>query len=232
MVNVRDLFSQAVFVTERVCAEVRNAQLTWAHFEAINGESDGVRDQLRTGVNRLALGNTLHALVMAITRDTLMALFRATDNPGDKNERLTLCRLSALLEVDELREDRKAAAGKWAGSTFPELREKDASKCESWMQAIRDAVPPKWNERAPPADRRLFDLRNALKPLRDSALAHALDGDGNVVINDIRSFLEITSELAAHAELIFREAASNWEAEKRRSLKQANLFWDHCQKGF
>jgi hypothetical protein len=149
-----------------------------------------------------------------------------------KANRLTFCRLSLLLESEGLREDRIAAARRWSVSTYAELRGLEASKCQTWMQAIRDAAPPKWDKRAPPPDRRLFDLRGTLLPMRHSSLAHALDGDGDVVINDIRKFLEVTSELAQHAELIFRGVAPNWQFDQRRRLRETNSFWDRCQDGF
>jgi hypothetical protein len=50
------LLSSATEATQRVCADVRNAQLTWVHFEAINGETEKERAQLHNGVSRLALG--------------------------------------------------------------------------------------------------------------------------------------------------------------------------------
>ena len=230
MADVRDECAHAVFVTERVCAEIRGAQTSWAHFEAINGENDETRQQLRRGVDCFGLGDVLRVLVRGIVRDTLMALFRATDEP--QANRLTFCRLSLLLESDGLREDRIAAARKWSVSTYPELRVLEASKCQTWMQAIRDAAPPKWDKEAPPPDRRLFDLRSTLLPMRHNSLAHALDGDGDVVINDVRKFLEITSELAQHAELIFRGVAPNWQFDQRRRLRETNIFWDRCQDGF
>jgi hypothetical protein len=112
------------------------------------------------------------------------------------------------------------------------MREIDAKNCSSWMQAIVDAVPPVWKKNEPPADRRLFDLRTSLKPLRDGTLAHAMDNDGNVVINEIRSFIEIATELAKHAQLIFLEQGQSWDADWRWHLRKTNEFWDRCQVGF
>ena len=74
--------------------------------------------------------------------------------------------------------------------------------------------------------------KTRLKLLRDGSLAHALEGDGNVVINGIRTFLTLASELVQYAELIFLEAAPNWNFEWRRRIKEANKFWDCCQNGF
>jgi hypothetical protein len=224
------MLDEALRVTQRVCAEVRSAQRSWVHFEAINGETEQARERLRSAVDHLSLGGTITELQKAVVRDTLMALFRATDNPG--TDCLTLCRLSALLKSDELRENRCEAAKKWSSSSFPELREIDPSHCSSWMQAVVDAVPPKWSD-TPPVDRRLFDLRTELKDLRDGTLAHAIErSDGNLVVNDIRSFITIASELAQHAELTFLESRTDWTADWRRLMKQANEFWDRCQDGF
>jgi hypothetical protein len=168
---------------------------------------------------------------MALVRDTLMSLFRVTDAPGA--DRLTFCRLSRLLEIEALWENRKEAARNWIASSYPELREKDASTCTASMQAIVDAVPTLWKENAPPVDRRLFDLRTRLAHLRKGTLAHALgEADGNVAIGDIRNFMNVTSELAQHAELVFMGVAPSWQAEWCIGLKDANEFWDCCQKGF
>jgi hypothetical protein len=82
-------------VTERVCGEVRCAQRVWAHFEAINGEADETREQLRRGVDRFELGHPFATLHIAVSRDALMALFRATDGEGTDRNLLTLGRLSS-----------------------------------------------------------------------------------------------------------------------------------------
>jgi hypothetical protein len=73
----------------------------------------------------------------------------------------------------------------------------------------------------------------AARTLRNGTLAHALgESDGNVAIGDIRDFMNVTSELAQHTELIFMDAAPNWSSAWRIRLKEANEFWDCCQKGF
>jgi hypothetical protein len=137
-----------------------------------------------------------------------MSLFRVTDAP--QSDRLTFCRLSDLLQSEALRENRMESARNWIASSFPELREKDAETCASAMKAVTDVVPPFWNENAPPADLRLFNLRTKLEPLRNGTLAHALsESDGNIAIGDIRDFMNVSSELAQHAELIFMDAAPN-----------------------
>jgi hypothetical protein len=175
----------------------------------------------------------LKALNLAIARDTLMALFRATDEPT--KDRLTLCRIAVALENDAVREDRKAAARNWISSSYSELREIDAATCEVSVQAVRSAVPTTWACTASLADRRLAAIRKRLWRLRNNSLAHAIKCDGNnndIVIDEIRSFLNVASELAAHAELIFLGMASNWKTERRRRMKEANAFWDRCQRGF
>ena len=230
MTALSTLLGRAQQTTTRVCSELRNTQLVWANFEAIYGIEGAPRDQFAERVYSLGLGNTLHSLRIALVRDTLMSLFRVTDPPN--TDRLTFCRLSRLLGDEALRENRKEAARNWIASSYPELREKDALTCASSMQAITDAVPPLWNKSAPPVDSRLFDLRTKLGPLRKGSLAHALDkSDGNVAIGEIRSFIKVTSELAQHAELVLTEAAPSWDLGWRIRLKEANEFWDCCQKG-
>lgn len=61
MANVDTQLEEAKRVTARVCGELRNAQLVWAHFEALNGEHETARDQLADGAYRLGLGNALYA---------------------------------------------------------------------------------------------------------------------------------------------------------------------------
>ena len=141
MSDVAALLDLAQRITQRVCDEVSNAQLVWAHFEATNGASDDDRAQLRAGVSRLGLGNVMKALRLAVARDTLMALFRVTDNPGKDKDCLTLCHLSLLLGDERLHKDRLIAAAGWSRSTYPELREKNAATCANAMRAFKDAVP-------------------------------------------------------------------------------------------
>ena len=229
MSDVQVLLDRAAGATRRVCADVRNAQLTWAHFEALRIETDPGAG-LWSGANYLDLGYPLDALVVAVLRDTLAALMRATDDPRDK--KLTLLRIRCALESGALREERMAAAEKWKESSFPALREKNSADCESSMQKIRDAVPTTWTDTSALKDQRLAVHRKSLWPLRNSSLALARPGDGNVATDDIRTFLKVVSELTAHAELIFLEEANNWEAERQRRLQEARAFWTQCQKGF
>lgn len=223
------LLDEARRVTERVCAEVRTAQRVWAHFEAINGET---RDPLMRGVYRVDVGYPFDTLRKTISRDALMALFRATDGEGRNKDLMTLCRLSSLLQSEELRENRRAAAREWIKSPFPELAEIDAANVSSWMQAITDAFTPSWSDAWLPVDRCVFDLRERLKPLRDGTLAHAMENDGNVVVDEIRSFLKMATQFAQHAQLVFLEQAQSWTADWRWHLKRTNEFWDRCQVGF
>jgi hypothetical protein len=221
---------QAIRITKRVSAELRNAQLVWAHFEALHDEA--VRASFVESVYQLGLGYPLQALRLAIVRDTLMALCRATDPPGKDKDCLTLCHLSLLLADERVREDCEAAARRWRESTFPGMREKDAATCAAAIRAFTSAVPPKWTGDPVLTDLRLRALRERLVSLRDGSLAHAMECDGDVVTKDIRHFLAVTSEMVEHAELVFLGIDSDWASSRERRLKEAAEFWDRCQKGF
>jgi hypothetical protein len=214
---------EAKCITKRLAAEGHTARRSWTLFEGLNGTNINHRAALHREINKLALGGPMQGIVDVLVRDTLLALFRMTDPPGQKSERLTLCRLSQLLAEQDLRSDRETEARGWIAG--------DAAMAIKAMNFITDLVPPSWTKA--PTDPRLFNLRENLKPLRDSMLAHALDTSGTTppIVNEVRELLELVSAAVQNAQLVFLGSAASWENDYKGRLKETTELWDLFQAG-
>ena len=228
----QDAQSRGRRITKRLVGEAGSARQSWSIFEAFNGADEQSRSTLLDGVNRLCLQRTVHGFLHALARDTIMTLMRITDQPGQDN--LVLCKLSALLR-DPDTAAKCVGASLFSNPNLPaEFARANAEGCRSAIKALTDLVPAKWDEKSPPVDRRLYDHREKMRPIRDKILAHSGDSEAIAmpVINEIREFLALTSQLVQHAELIFSGSAPNWSSDLKIRLREATEFWDVCQTGF
>jgi hypothetical protein len=69
-------------IAKRLVVDLSIAQSSWAHWEAINGETADSREKFREAISQ-GCGSPV-ALTAALLRDTLMALSRIVDKSGKK----------------------------------------------------------------------------------------------------------------------------------------------------
>ena len=229
MANLQIKLGEAKLVTKRLVAEAGAARQSWALFEGLRGRDNQHRKAMLIGATHLCLNGPLNGLSSALGRDTMLTLMRMTDPPGD--DKLTLCRLSKLLECNDLKKDRIEVARNWIPASPAEFVDADAARCAAAMKAITDLVPPLWS--VPPSNRSIYDLRIKLKPVRDAVLAHSIDTAGVIMPgnNDILIFLRVVSEVVEFAQLVFLDSAISWKRDFEIRLREATALWDLCQDG-
>jgi len=216
--------------TVRVTVEAMIARKSWASFEAIFGRRDTPRTTLREAIDQLGVKGASSALLTALARDTLLALFRTTDAPGDG--KLTLCRISAILHDKNVVRCLLDDTRNWIPDSSEEFQNRLAPICEQAVSFITGIVPAKWDTNNPPPDQRLFKLRSKLKPFRDQMLAHSADASSVTVPTrkDTVEFLVIVSQLVDKARLLFLGSTGIWESDYAAQLTEATKFWDSIEE--
>jgi uncharacterized protein (DUF433 family) len=214
-------------VTERLLIDLKLASASWAHFEAINCETEESRADFRRALNEPDHSGTIDGLMSLFLRDTLMALFRMSD-PCD-NKRHTFLKVSGLLHENQFTEQRLESIP-IANELFLEyevriLRDK--------ISKFKDCVPAKkWGNGESLPNLKLHNYRIELLPLRNSLLAHAGDflGNKDAQINKTRDWLKLSNELVSTCHHIFMGSPISNMLETY--LPKQNLFWDHAARGF
>ncbi len=226
MENYEDWLAQGKAVTERLLVDIRLASASWAHFEAINGETEESCAEFRRAVNKLGHSRTIDGLMRIFLRDTLMALFRMSDDPG--TDRLTLLTASKLLRDPQAVEKRMESVR----GQFEDWRATEMDSLKHKIDTITDCVPQKWKDTSSLKSSVLNNFRSELRPLRDTLLAHARYTNRMVhpQVNDIRSWLKLSDELASACHHIFKDAPISNMLETY--LPEQNLFWDYAARGF
>ena len=230
MIEIAKKINTGERIVSHLCFELIMLHSSWAHWEALNGRDAQAREGFRQGVRRLAHATTVESLRSAILRDTVMTLFRMSDAPGEN--RKTLCRIALLLQDRKVQDHLIEEARKWNESML-DLSDYNANLCSAKIASIASHVQPHWKENTPPPSPELYNLRTALRPIRDRKLAHAVDisSPAELTLNQIRRMIDLTTELVYASQLIFAGAASSESALPRR-IREANDFWDHASTGF
>jgi hypothetical protein len=198
-------------VVKRLAQDLNIARSSWAHFEAINGEIEDSRRDLREAANWLRV--SFAGLRTALLRDTLFALSRLLDDPKS----CSLCKVVALLRKGEL-----------VTSLLEEVRGAEWRRAD--IALITERVPLQWNTK--PANPTLYEWRESLEPLRDKMLAHS-DRSASINVqgmNFVRDGLKLVAELVRAAERTFNGAAAS--SSFSDLTQHANVFWDYAQVGF
>jgi hypothetical protein len=216
-------------ITERLCQELNIAISSWAHFEAINGESDQTRHQFRQAMHWLQVSHK--GLLAATIRDAILALCRIVDDP--RPDGFSLIELSRLLNSEELR----TALIKNARLRAPRFEADDnansqADKCNRKIELIRDHVPLQWNTKPKVVTLRVW-RNDLIWPLRNKVLAHPGDTASIVQpkVDQIRDGLELINELVSAAHHIFVGSPLPTNT-LNQPTQSANKFWNYAQIGF
>jgi hypothetical protein len=150
-----------------------------------------------------------------------MALFRMTDAPS--KERLSLCVIANLLSQPSLVEERR--------KFFKACPSAEVKACDQRIEFILSLVPPDWKPDYRLQNTRLAGCREALRPLRDKLIAHALPFDQlKVALSTIDDFRTLVGQLVSAAQWVFKGATPNDPFEAR--LKEAREFWSYVPSGF
>lgn len=182
--DIQKMILEGRDVVKRLAQDLNIAESSWAHFEAINGETEDSRRDLREAANWLRV--SFEGLRAALLRDALFALSRLLDDPKS----CSLCRVAALLNKGGL-----------AMSLMDELKNAEWRRTD--IDLIRESVPLQWNTRPPKP--RLYEWRKSLEPLRDKMLAHS-DRAASINVqgmNFVRDGLTLVAELVRAAERTF-----------------------------
>lgn len=216
-------------IAERLRQELNIAESSWAHFEAINGDTEQVREQFRQAMERLPVSN--RGLLAAIIRDAIMALWRIVDDP--RKHGFPLIEVAKLLSSERLR----TVLAKQVKKRAPKLDEDESyADCDAALVAnkidlIMSKVPLQWNTE--PKIKALYEWRKEFENLRHNVLAHP----GKVTcilqpkVDRIREGHALISELVSAAHHVF--VGSPLPSDSLRQLvRSANTFWNYAEVGF
>ena len=211
--SIEEMILEGRAVVKRLAQDLNIAEASWAHFEAINGETEDSRRDLREAASWLRV--SFAGLHSALLRDTLLALSRPLDK---RPESSLLCQVAKLLSERELVKHliEEVANAEWR---------------QSDIALISASVPLQWNNTKPrhPA---LYEWRESLEPLRNKMLAHS-DPAASINVqgmNFVRDGLKLIAELVRAAERTFNGAAVS--SSFSGLMRHADLFWDYAQVGF
>jgi hypothetical protein len=185
-------------IASRLYTELEMANASWAHLTALHRAHSNPQTGLKYALSKLYLTPRLTSLADALIRDTLLALFRITDDPS-KN-RQTLCAVSKLLSSPSLQGERI----RW----FEELPIPSGDLCKEQIHLVRSLVPSGWAPKPSLESERLLAFREQLRPIRDRLLAHAAPFERiQFALHAVEDFRKLTGQLVIAARFIFEGAA-------------------------
>ncbi len=170
-----DEFSRRYFLgrncSRRIVKEVQIAIKSWALFNAMNGNENHSRKDMQASLKQLQLSDKMVYMRLVMAFDTLMAIFRVTDQKSKDN--LTFCNLAIELAdaefLDEMIQYNKNEFSK-LGTSFEQKFEDNSRK---YVKEYLDTFPLNWNKTKNLSNKKIFEFRNQYKPLRDNFLAHS-----------------------------------------------------------
>lgn len=219
--EIRNDLEDARRIASRLRDELRSLTTIWTLVEAFNGRNEDHRLKLHSVITQLGLSATAEALLKALTRDVLSALFRITDAAGPDRERQSFCLLRQIIEKREIASTLEADALSWHGS------DDNPKKVRENIEYIKRQIPRDWKNSTPQGGK-VLQLRERLRPLRDALLAHAMSYDTlqQPTFGEIRCFVKIASELQAASSLAILGEAEDLQDRWEGRLREANDFWD------
>jgi hypothetical protein len=219
--RLESLIERGQDVVRRLLVEQEIANASWAQFTALHRVNSDNENGLKNTLQRLCLYSGLRSLADALIRDTLLALFRMTDDPG--NNRITLCVISKLLSDAALQEERV--------SWLEQCPIPSGDICHKKIKFISELVPPRWGPNIIPKDKRLSNFRLQLQPIRNKLIAHAQPFESlKIALRSVEDFRSLVEELVLSAQFIFRGAAGIGTFEARST--EAEEFWSYIVQGF
>jgi hypothetical protein len=202
-------------IAKRLVVDLNVAQSSWAHWEAINGETAGTRRKFREAISQV-WGSPV-SLTAALLRDTLMALSRIVDKTGK----------ASLLKIRPLLISNK----QFLIDRAREFSKFEATLIEEKITCFIDTVPKQWDNH-PPRNSDLYDWRKPIEKLRHEVLAHSdpLVELDKIQLNEIRRGFELIWPLVKDAHHIFDGSQPPDGITELK--KRANQFWDYAEVGF
>ena len=203
-------------IAMRIRNELCIATLNWAMVETFNNRFDAFRDQL---IAQDAWDPAVFA-TRALVRDVIMTLFRVSDDKGDDRE--TFVALVAAFNGKSAAEIAMATGA-------------DETAVDIGLKFLRERVPRGWGKNEPPPScTKLRDTRLALRPVRDSLIAHAMNFSSLELRSDVpktRDFLRLASELSDATCMICNVPRDDLQERWNIALAQSTNFWEIVHKG-
>lgn len=212
----------AARIAKRILEEAQGATSVWANWEAINDELIPDKDTSKA-VKHLELG-ALGVIRTALLRDALLAAYRLS--APYKPNTVTLCTFVQLTAAPTIAA--KLGSEQWALDLghHPRIAKHAMTENARRVSRLHSIVVKDWTK-SPPKDRKLLELREAIKPVRDNFLAHSLDIEGvdHPIIDDIRHMIKLTLELATDMAFVFLGSAVEADKFQEFCRERAAKFW-------
>lgn len=214
----------------RLREELDWAQKSWASFEAINGRQNDATKRIYDAKNYLLCSGHDVFLKNLFWRETLLSLFRMTDQ--HQNDTQNLCTIQHVLRINRCAE-RVCEKGWFESLGYPEfLLESEIAAQSLRIKHILQIIPQKWSDPEPDKPV-LHKLRTKLRSLRDSSFAHLLETTPpKTYPNQIRAFLRISECLVYRSQLIFCGSAAEPREAFGQKMTAAQRYFDYANDGF
>ncbi len=220
------IIDRATTTAERLAHEVQHARDTWAVLQGLQRKRDSNARFDQDLKGHFPFG--LRKICDALFAETVMSLLRATDDPGQPGDRLTLCQLSGILGNETVTAALNDERWIRRNGSLTEVGLIDTQRCEQEAAIMRfkAVVPNGWKKGDYADDERLTKMRCQLRPLRGSQLAHlttesVVPPNGSVVTSGI----DLIAGLVDDANLIFGFGSTVQEGIEA-SIQRAGRVWD------
>jgi hypothetical protein len=213
---------------KRLRSEADSAMVSWAVFESSNGYPIGTRrTKMRELINGRSDSWALSTVQNLAVRDTILTIHRMIDysDSGKKSNVQSLTQIRQFLHQKDSLEFLVTEAKAW----IPEINFEVQN--EEIVRKLYQEVGPRLQETSRYGVRNLGTLRKNFAELRNTVLAHSLEGD---VQNKPRLFEirdGLVSVLVKKCSLMIAGADWDPKSDWKRFLEKAQSFWDRFENG-
>lgn len=217
--------------SRRVVKEARIAIKSWALFNAMNGNDEHPRNELKGSLKHLQLSDHMIYMRLVMVFDTLMAVFRLTDPV--KKDSLTFLNLVKSIENDDFLDQVIHFNNKKFVKLGCSFETQYENQCRVYAKEFLELFSSKWKNSDDLVNKCIFTFREKYKPLRDSILAHS-GRHGNItvpIIDEINLVVDLLVQQACQVHYIY---SGNMEPLKEFSEKrnQESLeLWNFLEQG-
>lgn len=216
-------------IADRVSNNVWRATNAWATLKALDRRV-GANSRFKAALD-WCWPRELQVIADGLHLETLLALARVTDAPG--GDRQTVCALAKELKNDDVRV--LLQSKDWLARDCPQpALAWEIEEQPKRLDAFCKLVPPTWKNDTLTPDRRLWEFRQAVRPLRGQVLAHSVEIAGQLSVpnpDSVEAGLAVCAEVAELGRLIFRGNGPALDRNLDGIVRRRGTVWEFFERG-